>query len=410
MWDIFITYVPEDKENVVLPLAGALKKTGLSVDYEDFALDAGKMLEQALEQGFSTSTYGVIVLSPNFFKTPWSPQELQELQLANDDESENMLFHIWHHLTLDDVRRHSTELAEEMAFSTHEGIKEIALLIQSALSEKQRPIYEFSYETVLVDTLGEVIHREQHVGSQHVEELGDNVALEMVSVPGGTFTMGFSEGEEKHRPEELPRHAVTVGPLYVSKYPITQIQWKTIMNNNPATFKGDTLPVETVSWHDAVEFCRRLATHSGHPYRLPTEAEWEYACRAGTSTPFYFGETITSKLANYNGTSLPYANEPPGPFRNRLTEVGQFPPNIFGLYDMHGNVREWCADPWHKNYHDAPSKAAVWEEWGNSSLRVLRGGAWDFNCFSCRCSARNWRFPVFGSANIGFRVVYSATP
>jgi len=407
MWDIFITYVPEDKESVVLPLSAAFKNAGLSVEYEDFALDTGKMLEQTLEEGFNTSKCGVIVLSPNFFKTPWSPQELQELQVEDEDESEKMLFHVWHRLTVNEVQQYSPELAQEMVFSTSEGFKEIAHLIQSAFTEQQRPVYEFSYETVLVDTMGDIIHREQHIGTQHVEELGNGVVLEMVAIPGGNFVMGASESEEKQRPEELPRHTVTVGALYASKYLITQTQWEAIMSNNPSSFKGDTLPVETVSWHDAVEFCQRLATHTGRPYRLPTEAEWEYACRAGTSTPFYFGETITSALANYNGNAT-YANEPQGEFRNRTSKVGQFPPNNFGLYDMHGNVREWCADPWHKNYYDAPSKAIVWEEWGNSSLRVLRGGAWDFNCFSCRSSARNWRFPVFGSPNIGFRVVYTA--
>jgi formylglycine-generating enzyme required for sulfatase activity len=316
---------------------------------------------------------------------------------------------VWHHLTQSEVQQHSSELAQEMVFSTSEGFKEIARLIQSAFAEQQRPVFEFSYETVLVDTVGDIVHREQHIGSQHVEELGNGVALEMVSVPGGIFVMGAPETEAKQRPAELPRHTVTVGPLYVSKCPITQIQWEAVMGNNPSNFKADTLPVETVSWHDAVEFCQRLSMHAGRTYRLPTEAEWEYACRAGTSTPFYFGETITTSLANYNG-AIPYANEPGGNFRQHTSEVGQFPPNNFGLYDMHGNVREWCADPWHSNYRDAPSKAIVWEEWGNSSLRVLRGGAWDFNCFSCRSAARNWRFPVFGSPNIGFRVVYTATP
>lgn len=406
MWDLFITYVPDDKNSVVLPLADAVKKAGISVDYEDFALEAGTMLEQVLERGFSTATCGVIVLSPNFFRTPWASQELAELQPDPDDESPAMLFHVWHRLSVDDVRRHSPELAEVLAFSTNEGLSEIVHCIQSALAESERPLHEFSYETVLVDTVGDIIHREQHVGTQHVEELSDGVTLEMVLVPGGTFLMGESEGEDKQRPQELPRHAVTVAPLYVSKYPITQMQWEVMMGNNPSGFKGDRLPVETVSWHDAVEFCQRLATHSGVPYRLPSEAEWEYACRAGSTSPFYVGETLTTDLANYNGRAT-FANEAPGIFRECTTPVGQFPPNHFGLYDMHGNVREWCADPWHQNYHDAPSTAIVWQEWGNSSLRVLRGGAWNFNCFSCRSSARNWRFPVFGSANIGFRVAYS---
>lgn len=133
------------------------------------------------------------------------------------------------------------------------------------------------------------------------------------------------------------------------------------MGNNPSRFKGEKRPVERVSWKDAVEFCQKLSALTGETYRLPSEAEWEYACRAGTTTPFYFGKTITSDLVNYDG-NYPYGSGPKGTYRKETTEVGQFPPNAFGLYDMHGNVQEWCADTYHDSYQGAPTDGSVWEK------------------------------------------------
>ena len=142
----------------------------------------------------------------------------------------------------------------------------------------------------------------------------------------------------------------------MGKYPITQAQWRAVaaltqiereLKTAPSRFKGNNRPVEKITWYDAVEFCARLSQHTKRQYRLPSEAEWEYACREGTTTPFYFGETITSELANYNA-SYTYADEAKGRLRGQTNSVGQFPPNGYGLYDMHGNVWEWCADTWHK--------------------------------------------------------------
>jgi formylglycine-generating enzyme required for sulfatase activity len=163
--------------------------------------------------------------------------------------------------------------------------------------------------------------------------------------------------------DEGPQHRVTIQSFWMGKYPITQRQWQAVMGENPSYFKGDNRPVENVSWEDVVAFCQRLSEKTGKTYRLPSEAEWEYACRAGTTTPFYFGETITTDLVNYHG-EYPYAAAPEGVYREETTEVGIFPPNAFGLYDMHGNVWEWCADPWHDNYNGAPTDGSVWQEGG----------------------------------------------
>jgi formylglycine-generating enzyme required for sulfatase activity len=227
--------------------------------------------------------------------------------------------------------------------------------------------------------------------------------------------MGSPETEKRRSSDESPQHKVTVEPFYMGKYPVTQAQWEAVMGNNPSRFKGKNRPVENVSWNDAVEFCKRLSDMTGKTYRLPSEAQWEYACRAGTTSPFYFGETITTDLANYRGTdrtiggttySGSYGSGPKGVYREETTEVGSFPPNAFGLYDMHGNVWEWCADSWHGNYEGAPSDGSVWEG-GDESRRVLRGGSWLNNPRYARTANRNRftsdeRFDIYG-----FRVVSS---
>ena len=150
------------------------------------------------------------------------------------------------------------------------------------------------------------------------------------------------------------------------------------MGNNPSYFKGGKRPVEKVSWHDATKFCQKLSSKTGKIYTLPSESQWKYACRAGTTAPFYFGETITPELVNYSG-NYPYANAPKGKYGGETTDVGSFPPNAFGLYDIHGNVWEWCLDACHDNYNGAPTDGSSWESGGDSNDRLLRGGCWIHN-------------------------------
>ncbi|MGL4502523.1 MAG: formylglycine-generating enzyme family protein, partial [Planktothrix sp.] len=282
------------------------------------------------------------------------------------------------------------------------------------------PAKTFSFETVTVNKKGEIINRETKQARYFTEDLGNGVTLEMVYIPGGTFLMGSLETEKGSYGDERPQHEVTVPAFFMAKYPITQAQWKAVANRpkiqrdlNPdcSRFKGDKRPVENVSWYDAVEFCARLLQRTGRPYRLPSEAQWEYACRAGakTQTPFYFGETLTSDLANYRGTET-YADEPKGKYSEETTPVGQFPPNTFGLYDLHGNVLEWCADPWHENYKGAPTQGEVWDKQNkndnryeiydvenltkllsSNEKRVMRGGSWYDVPWSCR-SAHRYRY------------------
>ncbi len=271
---------------------------------------------------------------------------------------------------------------------------------------------KFEFEVVIVDAGGKEINRQRCQAELFGEDLGGGVTLEMVSIPGGTFMMGSPESEKGRYERESPQHRVSIAPFFMGKYPVTQAQWRAVaalpqvkisLKPEPSRFKGDTLPVEQVSWEESVEFCARLSKKTGRAYRLPSEAEWEYACRAGTTTPFHFGETITPSLANYDG-NYPYANAPKGTYRQKTTPVGSFAPNTFGLYDMHENVWEWCADPWHENYKGAPSDGSVWESGGNKEYRVRRGGSWNYNAVYCRCAYRYRNSAGVGNNGYGFRV------
>ncbi|NCS14271.1 MAG: SUMF1/EgtB/PvdO family nonheme iron enzyme [Microcystis aeruginosa G13-12] len=337
-------------------------------------------------------------------------------------------------------------------------------------------LFLFTAETVLVNEKGKVIERKPvkaYFYDENLAEVGNRKEAQnyipMMYIPQGEFWMG-TEDEEIERlvkkfgwegcRRERPQHLVKVPAFYMSQTPITQAQWRAVasrtdlkvernLNPDPSHFKDPPKPsleseasdsppfegarggsptrwdrpVERVNWYDAVEFCARLSKLTGKEYRLPSEAEWEYACRAGTTTPFHFGETITGELANYDA-SRTYADEPKGEYRRQTTPVGQFPPNAFGLYDMHGNVWEWCLDPWHENYQGEPPRdGSVWDEDNNDNryqsllistkelltdeqYRVLRGGSWFNTPRGCRSAARSRDNPVNRSSDgIGFRVV-----
>jgi formylglycine-generating enzyme required for sulfatase activity len=229
--------------------------------------------------------------------------------------------------------------------------------------------------------------------------------IELIPIPAGTFLMGSPLDEAGRYGDEGPQHSVTIPEFWMGKYPITQAQYEAVMGENPSDFKGPNRPVEQVSWHDAVSFCDKLSEMTGRTYRLPSEAEWEYACRAGATTPFSFGETITTDLANYDGNHT-YGNGSKGIYREKTTDVGSFPANAFGLHDMHGNVWEWCQDVWHGNYDGAPTDGSAWLEGGNhQERRVLRGGSWCDVPKVCKSAIRIWLAPTCTDSSVGFRVV-----
>ena len=261
----------------------------------------------------------------------------------------------------------------------------------------------FEFTTVTIDKKGKLIENKTYETKYLIEKLGNGITLEMVEIPGGQFIMGSPHSELKRRNNESPQHQVTIPSFFMSRYTVTQAQYKAITGKNPAKYKGENRPIDSVSWNDAVKFCQKLIQKTGRNYRLPTEAEWEYACRAGTTTPFYFGENITTDLANYDG-NYTYTSKPKGIFRKETTEVGIFPPNAFGLYDMHGNVWEWCQDTCHRNYEGSPSDGSAWLN-NVSSPRILRGGSWYVVPGNCRSTFRYHANRILRDIDIGIRLV-----
>jgi formylglycine-generating enzyme required for sulfatase activity len=282
--------------------------------------------------------------------------------------------------------------------------------------------------------------------------------IPLAFIPAGSLLMGSPEYEPHRSKTEGPQHEVTLAAFWMAKTPITQAQWREVaswprverdLDPDPSHFKGDNRPVEQVSWHDAMEFCHRLSQRTGKNYTLPSEAQREYACRAGTTTPFHFGPTISTDVANYDGNYI-YGQGSKGVYREQTIDVASFPANAWGLHDMHGNVWEWCLDEWHDSYEGAPTDGSAWME-GDSlgespataccaagrgslapgsaarlaattplratapaksvsasvasdAIRLLRGGSWDSNPRYCRSACRGI-FPPDGRGNsLGFRV------
>ncbi len=244
-------------------------------------------------------------------------------------------------------------------------------------------------------------------------DLGKNITMDLMGIPGDKFLMGSPENEAERSNDESPQHLVSIRPFLLGKYPVTQTQWQAVMGNNPSRFVDRHLgnskkPVERVSWFDCLEFCQKLSELVGREFRLPTEAEWEYACRGKTTTPFHFGKTITTDFANYNG-EYTYDTEKEGEYRHQTTDVGSFSPNCFGLYDMHGNVAEWCVDVWQDNYHNAPNDGSAWntQDDAQKAPRVLRGGSWIHLPGCCRSAHRLSSPPNSKSDAFGFRIASS---
>ncbi|MFN9623357.1 MAG: formylglycine-generating enzyme family protein [Cyanobacteriota bacterium] len=277
----------------------------------------------------------------------------------------------------------------------------------------------------------------------HREPLAPGVDLLMLRIPAGSFLMGAPEEEEGSQDNERPVHRVELGEFLLGQTPVTQAQWRAVALweprpgeeawrqeldpdpvgrlSDPKPFAGERRPVVNVNWHDATEFCHRLHIRTGKNYCLPSEAQWEYACRAGTTTPFHFGEMISTEVANYDGnytyrsTTIEDGSnrnrrdnksKPTTVYRQQTTDVGIFPANAWGLHDMHGNVWEWCNDHWNDAYHGAPEDDRPWidEQAEDNKTMLLRGGSWLYGPRSCRSACRSRYRPGSRLTFIGFRV------
>ena len=280
----------------------------------------------------------------------------------------------------------------------------------------------FEFDTVFLED-GKI--RTEHQSARYfVEELEQGVTLDMTYVPDGVFMMGKSKEDFYDVTLNEIQHQVHVSAFHMGKFEVTQQQWVAVMHHNLSTNQGADLPVENVSWEDAVEFCKRLSIVTGRHYRLPSEAEWEYAARAGTTTSFSFGAEITTQLANYldiySENNSTVDAEPPlegsvaaydenGVQYLQTKPVGSFFPNAFGLYDMHGNVYEFCQDAWHDNYDNAPTDGSAWGNGSDENAVIIRGGSFNYYEENCHSSHRYGTVANDRYHGTGFRVACSLT-
>lgn len=277
------------------------------------------------------------------------------------------------------------------------------------------PLPSFEVETPHLDSAGRTLAVARSRARFLRVALGDAVHLDLIAVPAARYRMGASVAEAHCGPYECLPRIVDTSPFYLARTPITQAQWRAVaalpavtrdLAAAPSCFDGDAHPVECVSWLDAQEFCARASRATGHALRLPSEAEWEAACRAGTSTPFHFGQTLTGAHAHYAAHHV-YAAEAPAAAPHGTAPVGAHAPNALGLQDMHGNIWEWCADRWHDSYADAPRDGRAWTDGGREEWRSLRGGSWADAPGRLRAAHRSGYAAASYNRLIGLRVALS---
>jgi formylglycine-generating enzyme required for sulfatase activity len=440
MADIFLSYDSQDRDRV-RSLVDAFERQGWSV-WWDRRIPPGQTWHQAIQTALDAAKCVVVVWSQHSIKSDWVIVE------AEEGKSRGLLIPV----LLDDVRLplsfrliQAARLVDWQGAATHPEWMFLLDTIKTIIgaykppstppaprndvtpappterprqAQSPRRLFQTRFTVMTLDARGKIVERRASTGNYYPQDLGGNVWLELAELPGGTFLMGSPTEEAGRADDESPQRRVTVAPFLMGKFTVTQAQWRAVagwpkvkldLHPEPAYFQGDALPVEQVSWIEATEFCARLSRKTGKHYRLPSEAEWEYAARAGTTTPFAFGETITPEIVNYDG-NYPYAAAPPGAYRAQTIAVGSLGvANAFGLFDMHGNVSEWCQDNWHHGYEGAPVDGAAWLRDGDDSRRVLRGGSWHDDGRYCRAANRHWLAPEGRDHYLGFRVVL-ATP
>lgn len=458
MADIFLSYSSKDKERVK-PLVRALEREGWSVWWDQKTL-AGESYNSLIDRELRGAQCVVVVWSEHSISSEWVYEE------ANLGKQRNALIPA----KIDPVNiplgfslLQAVDLVGWTGYSTHPAFQHLVVSIAEKIgrkappsapkptperkepvpppppapspsSQKQEPIPKsepvppgrrnllIGGLTVLAIALiagwmtpddpeppsskgGQTSSRTVTVQSSD----GQKVDFDMVTLPAGRFLMGSPPQEQGRFDDEGPQHPVTLPQFEIGKHEVTQRLWRAVMRTNPSRFKGDDLPVESVSWSEAQEFCRRLSEKLGlngsNGFRLPSEAEWEYAARAGTTTPFAFGQNIDPGIVNYDG-NYPYGEAAKGLYREKTVPVGSLGrANGWGLFDLHGNVWEWVEDQYHDNYNGAPSDGRAWTGLAGGSARVIRGGGWTGLAVHCRSAHRSWNDPGDRHGYLGFRLL-----
>jgi formylglycine-generating enzyme required for sulfatase activity len=359
------------------------------------------------------------ILLPKFANLSDIDKLAAEAAIAEAEEFYALAFQIW---MLVNVAAGGTDMRAIRAFQRLANKKSSNILEQNSKAEEQgQKIPAAKRQELTVD-------------------LGQGLTLELVRVPTGKFMMGMPPEErqialenalkynvEREKAEEwldwsTPQHEVYLQEFLMGKYAVTNAQWYAVMKTKPceqydSEFQGDKQPVIGVSWHEAQAFCEKLSEQTKRAVRLPTEAEWEYACRAGTTTAFAFGKTITTDQVNYDG-NYPYGDTPKGKYRECTVNVDSFTPNPWGLYQMHGNVWEWCLDEFHDSYSEKPArlKSNGNEPWGelkvvkeDNGAYICRGGSWYSDAIYCRSATRYRPYARDQDHGLGFRVVFGSS-
>ncbi len=324
----------------------------------------------------------------------------------------------------DGLPDHLRDIPKEMEETIRTAVEQATRHMEEVVFPAQRFVYpkgpeiskvednhDFSYRTVEFDTptlVENVVQTTRKSAQYLIEPLDQNTSLEMIYVPGGSFIMG--EPDLEHYAGK-PQHSVTLPAFHLGRFAVTQKQWQTIMHHNLSLNRGENLPVENVSWNDATEFCSRLSRLTGRNYRLPNEAEWEYACRAGTTTAYSFGDEITTQMANYwdmSGDIYSSTDETePIDVVLETVSVGSFHPNAFGLYNMHGNVYELCQDRYFQQATDIVSSGIDSYDEGQAIAVVIKGGSCDYYAYNCRSAYRSDTLPSYRYGGTGFRLACS---
>jgi len=393
MSDIFLSYAREDEERVRPIIEYLEQHFGWEVFWDRRNIPPGEFFHLHIAEKLDTAKCVLVAWSKHSVASGWVLEE------AEEGKSRKVLVP----LLLDQIKPplgfRNIQVANLNGWNndtSHEQLKACVERIASFVPKRGQPDPEMP-KVSKAPALRDVLQ----------PQLPENFVL----IRGGQFTMGSPEGEANRYDEET-QHEVKLSDFAMCKYVVTVGEYREYADAKKIVYddgeKRDSLPAANVSWHDAVAYCDWLSKKHGGLYRLSTEAEWEYACRAGTTTPFNTGENLTTDQANYNGI-YPYRDYPKGEYRRKTLPVDSFEPNGFGLYNMHGNVNEWCGDGYYENYYEECRKQGLVENPQGPETSfpcVVRGGCWNRPAQSCRSAARNARTFTYRSSDVGFRLVF----